>query len=318
MKKRIPREAKIGFFGIAMAVLLYLGINFIKSKKLFSNDHIFYVEYSQADGLEVSSPVLIKGFRVGTVEKISFDIHKSTIIVKFSVGGDYPIPNDSQAKIASTSLLGGKVLEIVLGRSSTHLENDTFIKSTKEEGLLQMAGDEYEKLKESASTIIEELNTALSSVNSLLNAENIKNIGGVISNLNTMSADLSTMMSQEKKNISTLIADLNTISSTLSNEMPRLSGTLANVNKLSADLSQSVPDLMSNATLALGNLNGTLAKIESGKGLLGKMVNDDELYTSFNQTVGALTLLLEDLKTNPKRYVHFSLFAPAPEKNKKK
>jgi len=41
---------------------------------------------------------------------------------------------------------------------------------------------------------------------------------------------------------------------------------------------------------------------------LGKLIKDDGLYSEMNESLGQLELLLQDMRENPKRYVHFSLF----------
>jgi phospholipid/cholesterol/gamma-HCH transport system substrate-binding protein len=51
-----------------------------------------------------------------------------------------------------------------------------------------------------------------------------------------------------------------------------------------------------------------LEKINKGQGTLGQMVNNDTLYQHLDQSARDLDLLLKDLKANPKRYVHFSVF----------
>lgn len=308
MKKGASRQVKIGIFGLAMAILLYLGINFLKSKRIFSNDNIFYVEYNQADGLEVSSPVLIKGFKVGTIDKISFDIHKSTVIVRMAVNGDYPIPDDSKAKVASSSLLGGKTIEIVLGKSDTVLADDSYITPLVEQGILEIAGTEYEKLKEQASSLIQHVSDALVAINQVLSAQNVANISATLANLNKMSADLNTLVSSQQTNIDGMLSNLNNISSTLNQQMPKLTNTLDNFNTLSVSLAQKSPDLLDNASQAMANLNKILSQVQTKEGTIGKLVNDDMVYTNLANATGALTLLLEDIKTNPKRYINISVF----------
>ena len=46
----------------------------------------------------------------------------------------------------------------------------------------------------------------------------------------------------------------------------------------------------------------------AGEGTMGKLMKDSTLYNRLNNTTDAATQLLEDLKKNPKRYVHFSVF----------
>jgi len=49
-------------------------------------------------------------------------------------------------------------------------------------------------------------------------------------------------------------------------------------------------------------------KMEKGEGSLGKLLNEETLYNKLLYSAEALEALLVDLKSHPKRYVHFSIF----------
>lgn len=131
---KLNKEFKIGFFGILMIALLYWGINFLKGTDLFSSDVKYYAVYDQVNGLESSASILIKGFKVGSISDISYDPARSqNVVVEFSISSKYPIPDDSKARIFSDGIMGGKAVELVLGKSANYLqEGDTlFRRSTK-------------------------------------------------------------------------------------------------------------------------------------------------------------------------------------------
>jgi phospholipid/cholesterol/gamma-HCH transport system substrate-binding protein len=48
--------------------------------------------------------------------------------------------------------------------------------------------------------------------------------------------------------------------------------------------------------------------MNNGKGTAGQLMTNDTLYTNLSNSLESLNLLLEDMKANPKRYVHFSIF----------
>jgi phospholipid/cholesterol/gamma-HCH transport system substrate-binding protein len=48
--------------------------------------------------------------------------------------------------------------------------------------------------------------------------------------------------------------------------------------------------------------------MNDGKGSAGKLMTDDSLYLNLSSSLESLNELLADMKANPKRYVHFSLF----------
>ena len=48
--------------------------------------------------------------------------------------------------------------------------------------------------------------------------------------------------------------------------------------------------------------------MNKGKGTAGQFLTNDSLYTNLNNSLESLNVLLMDMKANPKRYVHFSVF----------
>ena len=62
---------------------------------------------------------------------------------------------------------------------------------------------------------------------------------------------------------------------------------------------------MAEAQTTVAGLNRAL---NDKKGSMGKLLNDTLLYNNLNATAGSADALLTDLKANPKRYVHFSVF----------
>lgn len=316
MKKRLSRQVKVGIFGLSMAVLLYLGINYIKSKRIFSNDDTYYIEYSSANGLEVSSPVLIKGFRVGTVNKIKFDIKNSTVIAEISVNNNYPLPSDSKAKVTSASLLGGKVIEIILGKSDKDLQSGAHITPEEEPELLAVVGDEYEKLKQMATTLVSQLNNALTGINLILSSDNIENITSTLKNLNQVSENVNNIIIKERLNIEDILVNIKKLSDGLNKELPKIGATMDDLNTISALAAAEAPNLLRNASSAINNLNDVLAKISNSEGSIGKLLSEDEFYNNLNGVTDALTALLTDLKANPKRYINISVFGGGNKEKK--
>lgn len=304
MKKKLSREARIGIFGLAVMICLYLGVNFIKSRNVFSKDNTFYAVYDQAEGIEVSSPVVIKGFKVGTIEKVNFDIKTTNVIVKMTIRKEYPIPVDSKAKIASSSLLGGKQLEIMLGNSNSVYTNGDTVRTVIEPGLMQIAGSEYEKLKTQASTMIEQVSKALFAVNEVLSQQNVANLSATLANLESVSKSFDNMVGDKKSDLNVTLGNIASLSGSLRDYTPMFESSLLNISRAT----DSLPALVFNATSALDKLNGTLTKMERGEGTLGKIVNDQELYDNLNNATLNLDLLLKDIKTNPKRYINVSVF----------
>jgi phospholipid/cholesterol/gamma-HCH transport system substrate-binding protein len=100
--------------------------------------------------------------------------------------------------------------------------------------------------------------------------------------------------------------------------------TFVNLADLSADLSvvssslkeANLDDTFEDLGSAVGNLSQILERLEVGEGSLGKIITKDDLHQSLEQTNTQIQLLVEDMRLNPKRYVHFSLFGKKQVKYK--
>lgn len=303
-KNKLSREFKVGAFGLAMIALLYFSINFIKSSRIFSNDQTFYAVFESADGLEVSAPVIARGFRIGTVEKVKFDLDRQDIIVTFSIQKEYPVGVGSKVKITSDGLMGGQVMELTFLTNPQKYKDKDTIPSVFEPSLMQMVGSEYSSIKDKLKIYAAKIELAIDGLNGVLSPENVANLNASMSNLNTITGDISSLVANKKQNIENIITNLDQLSKSLASVMPKVDSTVNNFAKAS----QELPLMLINANSALANLNEMLAKVKNGEGSLGKVVSDEELYANLAKATESLNLLLADVKENPKRYVNVTVF----------
>ena len=163
-------------------------------------------------------------------------------------------------------------------------------------------------MKERLTRVMDNLSVTLESVNAVLK-DNKGNIDGTLTHLNSISGNMDAVLAAEKGSLRTAIDNIGKFSTALGENSERFSSMIANLDRFSQQLTEADIDSLSlGLRTTLGELNRTVARINEGKGTVGRLMNDPRLYESLETASANLAALLEDLKAHPKRYVHFSLF----------
>lgn len=88
-------------------------------------------KFDQVDGLQVGSDVRMSGIKVGTVTSQVLDPQTYQAVIGLSIKDDIALPEDTAAKIAAESLLGGSYLDLEPGGAEDMLENGDEIEFTQ-------------------------------------------------------------------------------------------------------------------------------------------------------------------------------------------
>lgn len=315
---KISKEFKIGLVVVCSIAAFIWGLNFLKGSNLFSSTFYLYAVYPRIDNLIPANPVQINGYKVGQIKSISLVTQggKTSVLVKFSLDEEIKIPKNSIARAVSADLLGTKAVEIIYSTNAEFVKNgDTLIAET-EQGLKESFNKQIAPLQAKAENLIGSVDSVFSVVTLMLNAKTRQNIDETfesvrrsIFSLEKTAYKMDDLIAVEKPKISGILNNLNGITDNLNKSEQKINNVLNNFSNLSDSLSKSqLKSAISNADNTLKELNSLLTKINEGKGTLGKMAKNDSLYNNLNKSAEDLDKLLKDLKENPKRYVHFSLF----------
>lgn len=302
MKKLVAKEIKIGIAFIIAIAMAYVGINFLKGINIFKPTNHYFATYDNVSGLLVSNAVYIKGYKVGQVREIKYDFTKEKpFTVQIAIEDNLKLPAGTILRLYDESIMGGKALELVFS-NQTNFQNsgDTLISETQA-GLLSMLGELAPKLE----STINHADSLIVSVNEIAHSKELKNsltsLESTMTDLRTTSAKLKLMMNQQ---VPTLINNVNEVCS----DLKIVSGNLKTVD---------IAALTARIDNTVANLQIFSDKLNSNDGTLSLLMNDKALYQNLSSATANANLLLIDLKENPKRYVHFSLFGQKEKKEKK-
>ncbi|MDD2548939.1 MAG: MlaD family protein [Bacteroidales bacterium] len=314
---KITREAKIGLFAVVCLAVLFWGLNFLKGRNVFSRTNIYYAIYSRVDGLKPTNDVILSGFKIGSVKSIAFDdMKKGELVVTLLIEKKYQIPLNSEAKLVSADIMGGKAIRLDLSNSTTfHKQGDTLVSSI-ETGIIDQLIYEMGPIKDKAEKLIVEMDQMLVNINEILNDENKDNINhsfeslrSSLAHLNSMSKSIDRMLNADDGEIQGTLSNLNEFSLTLKNNSAGIDTIVGNLAALSDTLVNSnISRILSQSDSAIFALNQLVSKINSGEGSMGVLLQNDTLYYNLEQSIKNLELLLYDMRVNPKRYINFSLF----------
>src|SRR5664280_171683 len=184
--KKISNEVKVGVTALlTIAVFVWL-FSFLKGKDLLKSTAIYYAVYDKVGGLAESSPVEINGYKVGVVRSLDFiDAKSGKLLVVFSVKKNFKLPKNTVAEIVPISLLGGMKVQFVYGKGpGTYSEGDT-IPGRLAESLVDKVESDLIPVKDKITNLIIVLDSVISSVNEVLDADFKKDLGGTLANLNS-------------------------------------------------------------------------------------------------------------------------------------
>ncbi|MGA1378664.1 MAG: MlaD family protein [Chitinophagaceae bacterium] len=312
---KITNETKVGALTVFSVALLFIGFNFLKGRDVFSSTKKIYAVFTDLGSLEKSNEVKINGLPVGTVyQKKEKDKDVSAIVVTITLTRDINIPKNSVAYIAS-SLVGSSYIVIERGNGSEMLQDGDTISTRKENGILGDVKAQLDPTISSFRGILDSLKNTLAGINNILDSKTRQHLRQTIANLDSSSAALRFYMQTDQGPIQKTLTNIEAVSERLKASSSSIEKTAENAKSFSGQLAslkiQQTADSLDAVIIQLKKLSSSL---NNGEGTLGAMIKDRSVYDQLNQTVLSAEILLDDLRTHPKRYVSFSIFGKK-EKN---
>ncbi len=314
---KLTKEFKVGLVAIATIALFIWGFNYLKGLDIFKNYKTFYAIYPRVNGLNPANPVSIHGLNVGQVTSIAFTPDMSgNVIVAFIVTTDLPLPKNSMANIYSSDLMGSKAIEIILGDTSVYLDDGDTLKSMVEASLKEAVNQQIAPLKNKAEELISSLDSAVVAISGVFNREtrenlrkSIQSIRITLKHLESATYNLDTLVITQKSRLAEILYNMELITRNIKDNNENISNIINNFSSISDSLAKAeIPKTFNNINKTLNDLAKITHKINTGEGTIGLLINDDKLYNELQKAAADLNSLLEDIQTNPKKYVRFSLF----------
>lgn len=312
---KLSREIKTAILVILSIFLFIWGYNFLKGKNYFDTSKKLYAVYENVSGLVPAAPVTLNGLKIGRVNAIEIQ-PDGKLLVQMQITNDFPISKSSTAQIYDSGLVGGREIAVIPNLSDKNeAVSGDYLKSSNKLGLTDALAQEIVPIKDKIEVLLDNANELFSNINEVLDDKAKANLKNSLANLNKTLHEFSGASK-----------DLNDL---LSNNKSKLDSTFTNLDKTTQNFA-AISDSLAKADFGktVQNLEKTLASVdklmadmEQGKGTMGKLMKDDEMYNNFASASKELELLLQDLRLHPTRYVNVSVFGKkdkpykAPEVN---
>ncbi|MDB4655860.1 MlaD family protein [Flavobacteriales bacterium] len=327
---KYSRELRTGFIAIATIFAFVWGYNFLKGNDIFSKQRVFYTAYTNVGGLTKSNSVTVNGFKVGLVKDVYFEpVNREFLIVEFMLTADnYEIPLGTKAVLVA-DLLGTTSINLVTGSEVGYYDEGDTLESAIEEGLMAGITDlstslvstkaKADKLFSSLDSLVGDIRDVLGpgDRNSSVNRA-ITDLAKTMENLKFASRKIDGILDEEGK-LGKILADVEGFTSTLDENKDEIDNLLNNLSTFSDTLAAAeLASTINNANKTFEELALAMEKINNGDGTIGKLFKDDSVYDNLEAASANLDSLFVDIKENPNRYVHVSVFGRKEKKDKKK
>jgi phospholipid/cholesterol/gamma-HCH transport system substrate-binding protein len=307
---KFTKEIKVGFLAVLGIMMSVFSYNYLKGINLFDKNREFIVKYEKVDGLSVSNPVTMNGFKIGKVQKINFNSKNTReLLVEIIIDNDVIFPKTSLAELYETGLIGGKAIAIIpdYKNDSTIAIDGDYLKGVIKPGLTELVNQILPQVQLQIEAVMKNAEIVLQNINTLFDDETKKELKSSIEDFSNLTSSLS----ETSDEISKLITSN---SENLTNSLSDFRSASNNIKSITDSLNlDDIKSITTNLNSLVNNLNSITTSLMNSEGSVGKLINDKSIYDNLENATNQLNLLIEDIKLNPNRYINFSVFG---KKNK--
>ena len=307
---KFTKEIRVGFLAVLGIMMSVFSYNYLKGINLFDKNRKFTVKYEKVDGLSVSNPVTMNGFKIGKVQKINFNSKNTReLLVDIIIDNDVIFPKTSLAELYETGLIGGKAIAIIpdYKNDSTIAIDGDYLKGVIKPGLTELVNQILPQVQLQIEAVMKNAEIVLQNINTLFDDETKKELKSSIEDF----SNLTNSLSETSDEISKLIANN---SENLTNSLSDFRSASNNIKSITDSLnSDDIKSITTNLNSLVNNLNSITTSLKNSEGTAGKLINDKSIYDNLENATNQLNRLIEDIKLNPNRYINFSVFG---KKNK--
>jgi phospholipid/cholesterol/gamma-HCH transport system substrate-binding protein len=306
-------EQIVGFFvllaivGVAV-ILIFIGIN----QRWFARNYEYLSKFASGDGLSVGMPIMLKGFEIGKVAKISLTTADEVDIV-FTIHDTYydRVRPNSVLELASSPIGLGVSLKFHPGKDpGSPMAEDSFIPTTDSpEGraLIEAGKVVLPKGEDVIGSVISKLNPILDETRSAISqirrvATSLEAafsgqggpVGTMVADLSQTPAKVNRTIDDVTVKITTLLDKITVISDNLQDISVKTRGVIGDLSTNLDDISQNLKDM----TGDLKNTQGLAKRLLDPKGSIDTFLNDSNaLYNQVDTAIKSANGIITQIRS---------------------
>ena len=298
MKKIFRKEVLIGLIVIIALAILFVGIDFLKGINIFKAANYYVATYENVEGLAVSAPVSVNGYKVGLVREINYEYdNPGHVKVEMSLDKNLKVPRGTQAVI-KTDMLGTATIELKMGNGDSFHNVGDELEGVVARGMMDNISN---SILPSVGNIMPKIDSLLANINAVVGdpalLAAVKRLDRITENL----ASTTSRLSQAVAQLPAVTNDVKVITGNIAKGSDDLAELTARMRNLPVDsLAADIADITA-------NLKELSAQLNDPESTIGKLSHDPALYNNLNSTISSLDSLFIDIKKNPKRYISIKL-----------
>lgn len=302
---KLSKELKIGIFTVTIAVAGFFVINFLRGEDIMNREMDYVSYYPDLEGLVVSAPVYVKGYKAGSVSSVEYDADMDMFRVECSVLKDFRVPSDSRLVIYGVDIMGGKGIRIDYGSSLETAEDGAVLEGEYEPDLISSLSSGIVPLLEKLNGLTDSLGIAVSGINSLFSETNRASVSGTLVHLERTAANaesISAAINGKSAELDAFVDNLHLLSSRFVEIAGKADSAMTDINAFSSSLAEA--DIRN----FIESLNGLVDSLRDPDGSIGKLMSSDAIYNDIDSLLSDIDKLIKEIEKNPKKYIRISVF----------
>jgi len=290
-------EIKVGVFvAVCLVLLAVMMVQFNKGASLLNDTYIIKLHTANVGGLKKEADVLLAGYKVGSVKDLQLATNGRSVTIYLKINKKYPIWHDARFVIEQAGFLGDQYVSVLPTKNeSPAFTNNADVDCQEPFDLQEVARGAAGFIKRMDDTA-QKLDASVTDLRAqVLNAETLSSFGVALTNMRAFTVQamgavdqINTILSTNGTQVSLAVSNLVHFSSQLNQLGDSAQGILATNNVNITEATRNIDDM----TATWKQIS---TDVQSGKGLAGTVLQNQELATNVQNIAANLALTTSNL-----------------------